>query len=207
MVSEMTLQQPVLDSVDEDAAFPEALPPVAGPMEHLFGAADPEPAAELETPRREIRYERGSTVYALDGPVGTLRQIVIDEDVAEVTALVVRMAAKNESVLMPPDLVDKSVGTALLLNVTKEQFAMGASRSPRFDARMFTGADTKNLAKVIPLAFRGNKQRSVVSITGNIVQTSEVLESPSSPRPAPRRRFWRKRFGRNNVGELASAGG
>ena len=73
---------------------------------------------------------------------------------AEVTALVVRMAAKNESVLMPPDLVDKSVGTAIMLNVTKEQFAMGASRSPRFDARMFTRADTKTLTKVIPLVSR-----------------------------------------------------
>jgi hypothetical protein len=107
------------------------------------------------------------------------------------------MAAKNESVLMPPDLVHKSVGTALLLNVTKDQFLLGASRSPRFEARMFTGADAKTVAKVIPLAFRGNKQRSMVSIAGDVVQTSEFLE-PSGPRqPESTRRSWWKRFSRD----------
>jgi hypothetical protein len=120
---------------------------------------------------------------------------VIDEDAAEVKALVVRMTAKNELILMPPDLVDKSVGTALVLNVTKEQFALGASRSPRFEARLFSGADTKAVAKIMPLAFRGNKQRSVVSIASDVVQTSEVLAPLIPEQPAPDRRPWWKRFG------------
>jgi hypothetical protein len=192
MASEMQALRSTVDVHDEDNAFP-VLP---APVEHLFKATDSLPAAEPDSPQPDIRYERGSTVYALDGPVGTLKQIVIDEDVAEVKALVVRMTTKNESVLMPPDLVDKSVGTALLLNVTKDQFLLGASRSPRFEARMFTGADTKSVAKVIPLAFRGHKQRSLVSIAGDVVQTSEVLE-PSEPRqPDSVRRSWWKRFGR-----------
>src|SRR5215213_7041276 len=172
----------------------DAIPAPSAPVKQLFGELDPSPAAHADSPRPDIRYERGSTVYALDGPVGTLKQVVIDEDVAEVKALVVRMTAKNESVLMPPDLVDKSVGTALLLNVTKDQFLMGASRSPRFEARMFTGADAKTVAKVIPLAFRGNKQRSLVGITGDAVQTSELLELPNLPRPESTRRSWWKRF-------------
>jgi hypothetical protein len=192
MMSEMHALRPTADIADEDDAIPTTLAPV----EHLFGATDAVPLVELDSPRRDIRYERGSTVYALDGPVGTLKQIVIDEDVAEVKALVVRMAAKNESVLMPPDLVDKSVGTALLLNVTKDQFLLGASRSPRFEARMFTGADAKNVAKIIPLAFRGNKQRSLVSIKGDVVRTSDVLEPPSLPHPTLTRRSWWKRFSR-----------
>jgi hypothetical protein len=121
---------------------------------------------------------------------------VIDEDVAEVKALVVRMTTKNESVLMPPDLVDKSVGTALLLNVTKDQFLLGASRSPRFEARMFTGADVKTVVKVIPVAFRGNKQRSLVSVAGDVVQTSEVLEPSGLRQSTSPRRSWWKRFGR-----------
>jgi hypothetical protein len=192
MVSEMHALRSTVDIPDEDDAIPATLAPV----EHLFGAPDAVPVVEPDSPRHDIHYERGSTVYALDGPVGTLRQIVIDEDVAEVKALVVRMAAKNESVLMPPDLVDKSVGTALLLNVTKDQFLLGASRSPRFETRMFTSADAKTVAKVIPLAFRGNKQRSVVSIAGDVVQTSEFLE-PSGPRqPESTRRSWWKRFSR-----------
>jgi hypothetical protein len=189
----MVALESIVERRDGDDAVPEALAPV----EQLFGEREPSPAAQLDSPRPDIRYERGSTVYALDGPVGTLKQVVIDEDVAEVKALVVRMTTKNESVLMPPDLVDKSVGTALLLNVTKDQFMLGASRSPRFEARMFTGADAKTVARVIPLAFRGNKQRSLVSITGDVVQTSELLELPSLPRPESTRRSWRMRFRRD----------
>ena len=175
----------------------DAVPAAPAPVEQVFREPNSSPAAHADSPRPDIRYERGSTVYALDGPVGTLKQVVIDEDVAEVKALVVRMTAKNESVLMPPDLVDKSVGTALLLNVTKDQFMLGASRSPRFEARMFTGADTKSVAKVIPLAFRGNKQRSLVRITGDVVQTSELLELPSLPQAELTRRAWWKRFRRD----------
>jgi sporulation protein YlmC with PRC-barrel domain len=192
MATKMHALRSTMDLLDEDDVIPEA----PAPVEHLFEATAPVPATEQDAPRRDIRYERGSTVYALDGPVGTLKQIVIDEDVAEVKALVVRMTTKNESVLMPPDLVDKSVGTALLLNVTKDQFLMGASRSPRFAARMFTGADIKSVVMVIPVAFRGNKQRSLVSIAGDVVQTSEFLE-PSGPRQSEStRRFWWKRFSR-----------
>jgi len=192
MVSEMHALRSTIDFLDED----NVIPGVPAPVELLFEATDPVPAAEQDSPRRDIRYERGSTVYALDGPVGTLKQIVIDEDVAEVKALVVRMTTKNESVLMPPDLVDKSVGTALLLNVTKDQFLMGASRSPRFEARMFTGADVKSVVKVIPVAFRGNKQRSLVSIGGDVVQTSEFLEPSGLRQSESTRRSWWKRFSR-----------
>jgi hypothetical protein len=193
MTSQMHALLSTQDVQDRDDAIPEA----PAPIEHRFERVDPAPDADQDAPRRDIRYERGSTVYALDGPVGTLKQVVIDEDVAEVRALVVRMTAKNESVLMPPELVDKSVGAALLLNVSKAQFLHGASRSPRFETRMFTGADVKTVAKVIPLAFRGNKQRSLVSIAGDVVQTSEYLE-PTSPRPLEStHRPWWKRLSRD----------
>ena len=192
MVSKMHALRSTMNLLDEDDVIPE----VPAPVEHLFEVTDPVPAADQDSPRREIRYERGSAVYALDGPVGTLKQVVIDEDVAEVKALVVQMTTKNESVLMPPDLVDKSVGTALLLNVTKDQFLLGASRSPRFEARMFTGADVKTVAKAIPVAFRGNKQRSLVSIAEDVVQTSECLEPSGLRQPTSPRRSWWKRFER-----------
>lgn len=173
-------------------------------IEYLFGRGAPAPASEPapepelepESGRSAIRYERGGLVYALDGPVGTLRQVVIDEEMAEVKALVVRVAAKKESVLVPPDLVDKSVGGSLLLNVTREQFARGASRSPRFEARMFTGADAEQVSRVIPLVFRGDPRRSVVTLTRDHVETGASRDLPPAP-PAPRasllRRLWRRR--------------
>jgi hypothetical protein len=191
-----------IDPADDEDVSRDAPALGAPPIEYLFGAPEPEPEPTTvpDPPQNEIRYERGSTVYALDGPVGTLRQVVIDEDVAEVKALVVRMAAKSESVLMPPDLVEKSVGTALLLNVTKEQFAVGASRSPRFEVRMFTGADAKTVAKVIPLAFRGSKQRSVVGLAPDCLVTSDVLDQAVLPRALPGRGPRWNFFQRKNAG-------
>ena len=194
-VNDMDARQLNQVSNDADDTFTDAGASAVRPIEYLFGSADVAPAPTVAV-ERDIRYERGSTVYAIDGPVGTLQQMVIDEDVAEVKALVIRMAAKNESVLMPPELVDKCVGKTLLLNVTKEQFAKGASRSPRFDHKMFTAADAKMVAAVIPLAFRGNKQRSVVSISRDAMQTSEVLEPSPLPQAAPAGRFSWKRFNR-----------
>jgi hypothetical protein len=196
-------RKPDLIALDEGGGADDERVPVARPIEYLFAPAENVPNETLvetpdqDAPERAIRYERGSTVYAIDGPVGSLRQLVIDEDVAEIKALVVRMTAKDESVLMPPELVDKCVGKTILLNVTKEQFAKGASRSPRFDPKMFTGADAKAIAAVIPLAFLGNKQRSVVSISREAVQTSEVLEPTTQPQTPPSDRPWWKRLGRS----------
>ena len=154
------------------------------------------PAGGQAPAERVVRYERGSQVYATDGPVGTLRQLVIDEEMGEVKALVVRMAAKDESVLVPPELVDKSVGAALLLNVTKAQFVAGASRSPRFNPRTFTAADTGRVAGLIPLVFRGDRRRSVVRVARDAIETSDVIAAaPDAPPSAAPRPLW-KRFRR-----------
>src|SRR4051812_6181288 len=171
----------ILRSVDVDIRTADHNEPISRPIEYLFGQKDDTPSTQPDAADRAIRYERGSTVYAIDGPVGTLRQMVIDENVAEVKALVIRLSTTDESVLVPPELVDKCVGKTILLNLTKEQFAKGASRSPRFDPRMFTRADAMTVTAQIPFAFRGFKQRSVVSISGDALQTSEVLDL--SPQP------------------------
>ena len=149
-------------------------------------ASEPAPAVEPlgEGGRQTIRYERGSAVYATDGMVGTLRQVVVDEDAGDVQALVVRMAAKNESVLVPPDLVARNVASSLLLNVTREQFVAGAGRSPRFAPRMFTAADRRRLLEATSLLARGDVRRSLVSLSADRVETSDAVipAAPSSPR-------------------------
>ncbi|MBW3634713.1 MAG: hypothetical protein KY456_16970 [Chloroflexi bacterium] len=191
----MRAMRSIFGSTDEEDAALDATAPVVQPIEYLFGPENSQPTAP-EPPPQGIRYERGSLVYAIDGPVGTLRQVVIDEDMAEVKALVVRLATKNESVLVPPDLVDRSADGALLLNVTKEQFALGASRSPRMEARMFTRANIKNVAKVIPIVFHGDRRRSVVNLSGDLVETGEALGQQSMPGSSPARRSPWKRFRR-----------
>ena len=174
--------------------------PASAPIEYLFGPPNPAAEAGAEQEPNEIRYERGSTIYALDGPVGVLRQVVIDEDRAEVKALVVRLAEKNESVLVPPELVEKSAGAALFLNVSNDQFAQGARRSPRFETRMFTGADVSSVARRIPLVFGGNKQRSVVDLGRDALVTSDFLGPSRRQTPPPERQPKWKPFGRRGAG-------
>ncbi len=188
---------PVLHAVAEDELAAHDNEPSARPIEYLFGQTDDAPVAPPPAADRTIRYERGSIVCAIDGPVGTLRQMVIEEDAAEVKALVIRVSTTDESVLAPPELVDKCVGKTILLNVTKEQFARGASRSPRFEPRMFARADSGTVSTMIPVAFRGDKQRSIVEISDDALQTGEVLEPSVAPRDPAMRRPWWKRVGRS----------
>jgi hypothetical protein len=163
----------------------------------LLGPSDPERAQQ---PERQpvaslapgICYQRGALVSATDGPVGTLRQVMVDEDKGEVKALVVRMADKHESVLMPPDLVDKSVGSGLLLNVTKAQFTAGASRSPRFDARMFTAADTGRVANLVSLLPRSDPRRSVVAVNGDYVETGNAVPASSNGSASAPAHWWNR---------------
>jgi sporulation protein YlmC with PRC-barrel domain len=164
----------------------------------LLGPSRERSSIEVEAPSAptSIEYERGALVSAIDGLVGTLRQVIVDEDQGEVKALVVRMSEKNESVLVPPDLVDKGVGSALLLNVTKAQFAAGAGRSPRFDTRMFTAANPDQVANVIPLLPRSDARRSVVDISHERVETSNVLPASSRRESSSVKPAWWTRFGR-----------
>lgn len=187
---------PPLRSIGEDGQV-ASNEPSCRPINYLFGKQADAPATPLETADRVIRYERGGIVCAIDGPVGTLRQVVIEEDVAEVKALVIRLSATGESVLAPPELVDRCVGTSILLNVTKEQFARGASRSPRFNPRMFARADSGTVSTMIPVAFRGDKQRSIIEISDDALQTGEVLEPLGYPPDPLTRRPWWKRVGRS----------
>jgi hypothetical protein len=185
---------PVLRSIAEDEKTAHDSDPAIRPIDYLFGHTEDAPATPPDAAGHAMRYERGSTVCAIDGPVGTLRQMVIEEDAAEVKALVIRMSTTDESVLAPPELVDRCVGTTILLNVTKEQFARGASRSPRFDPRMFARADTGTVKTVIPVAFRGDKLRSIVEISDDALQTGEVLEPSLAALNPPTSRPWWKRW-------------
>jgi hypothetical protein len=178
---------------DEDSPRDERGEELA-PVQYLFGPPEPEDLAMLSEPRQVVRYQQGTPVYATDGLVGTLRQVVIDEETAEVKALVVRLATRKESVLAPPDLVDHSEADALLLNVTRERFAKGASRSPRFEPKMFAAADLARASGVIPHVFQGDARRSLVRVSRDHVETGASLQPP--PAATAHRQSWWHRFGR-----------
>src|SRR5262245_56594476 len=80
-----------------------------------------------------IRYERNGAVYATDGKVGTLKKVVVDEGTGEVVELVVAVEGQDRTVLLPPDLVDKTAGSAVFLTINRIQFTERATSAAAFD--------------------------------------------------------------------------
>lgn len=148
------------------------------PWEHVERPRDALPVVDDSGP---VRYERGSRIYASDGPVGTLRQVVVDEDRGEVTILVVNPADGSEPVMIPVDLVEGSAGQAIFLRVTQEQFALGAGRSPRYERRQFARANLKRLSRTIGDAFRTDRLRAISRVERDVVVTGSRGEHDATP--------------------------
>lgn len=166
-------EKPVEDADD----FGVALPPLDVATDPAGDAALPVPPPRPAPDDDRIRYLRGAPVLATDGEVGTLRQVVVDEDETAVRALVVRRDDTGVSVLVPPDLVTGSSDDALLLGVDREQFHSGAEHAPRHDPRMFVAADLRRITRLIPLVFAGDRRRSLVKVSAKAAETADTLDS------------------------------
>ncbi len=118
-----------------------------------------------------IRYERNGAVYATDGKVGSLKRVIVDENAGEVDELVVAIDGEERAVLLTPDLVDKTVGSAVFLTINRIQFSQRAAGAPDFEKKHFERADVKLLIKwdgrVGPLAPR----RTVSTASEEFVET------------------------------------
>ena len=108
---------------------------------------------QIASPERQLRsvgslrYERGGIVYALDGRIGTLRQVVVDDRAGVVTSLVVQTEKRKELILLPPGAVLKTGGSAVFLNGTVSQFEAWLVQAPRFDPRRAGKVDLKSLLR------------------------------------------------------------
>jgi hypothetical protein len=105
------------------------------------------PAELLLRRDHNIRYERNGTVYATDGRVGVLKQVVVDETSNEVAELIIKVDGSDRVVLLPPDLVDKTAGSAVFVTVNRVQFAERAAAAPLFERKEFAKVDAKALLK------------------------------------------------------------
>jgi hypothetical protein len=138
-------------------------------------------AAKDETPaippelllRRDhnIRYERNGAVYATDGKVGRLKRVVVDEGIGEVVELVVAVEGQDRTVLLPPDLVDKTAGSAVFLTINRVQFTERAASAMAFDKKHFARADLKSLLKRDGKGATTNPRRAVSSAGSDFVET------------------------------------
>lgn len=94
-----------------------------------------------------IRYERNGPVYATDGKVGSLKKVVVDEAAGEIVELIIQVDGSGRMALIPPDVVDKSAGSALFLSINRVQFAERALASSVYDKSHFAKVDIKALLK------------------------------------------------------------
>src|SRR3954453_10392749 len=69
-----------------------------------------------------IRYERNGPVYATDGKVGLLKKVVVDESAGEIVELIIQVEGADKMAIIPPDIVDKSAGSALFLSINRVRF-------------------------------------------------------------------------------------
>lgn len=119
---------------------------------------------------RSVRYERNGTVYATDGRVGILRRVVIDEHLGEVVELVIEVEG-GRLVMIPPDLVDKSAGSALFLTANRTQFSERSSQAPSFEPRRFERADRKALVKTVADRVSKTPRRAIAEVGKHFVET------------------------------------
>lgn len=132
---------------------------------------------------REIRFERGSPVYATDGRVGAIRQVVIDEGALEVVALVVEVEATADRVFVSPELVDRTGGSAVFLSITRQAFETVAEKSPAYRRDRFRKVKIKaGLRKRIAAAVE-RPRRGIIQLG------RDYIETPSAASPVAEQRL------------------
>lgn len=118
-----------------------------------------------------IRYERNGVVYATDGKVGNLKKVVVDESIGEVVELVVAIEGEDRTVLLPPDLVDKSAGSAVFLTINRIQFTERAASAAAFEKKHFARVDLKSLLKREGRGPATTPRRAVSNAGNDFVET------------------------------------
>ncbi len=121
-----------------------------------------------------LRFERGGVVYAVDGRVGVLRQIVVDQDAGQVTELVVLRDGTKEAVVVPVSLVAKTGGSAVVLSVGKSQLTDGVVETPRYEKRHFRKVSLRALRRSGKEATARSLRLAVLDVNKDAVTTPSV---------------------------------
>jgi hypothetical protein len=132
-----------------------------------------------------VRYERGGAVYATDGKLGSLRQVVVDESSCEVIDLVVAVDGANNLMLLSPDFVDKTSGSAIFLTVNRAQITERSGSTPDYVKSHFAAVDFKGLlGRKTGHAFP-RPRRSVNTAGSDFVETPTVSPLERLQRTTP----------------------
>ncbi|MEJ7762217.1 MAG: hypothetical protein WKF80_05435 [Thermomicrobiales bacterium] len=135
-------------------------------------AVEPEeiPAELLQRRDNVVRYARGGPLYATDGLVGHLSQVIVDAAAGTVAEIVVELH-DGRRVVMPLDLVDRTAGTAIFLSANRVKFAEAVSRAPAFDRVGFVKANVKALKAVVATVTDKVPRRGINQVGDDFVVT------------------------------------
>lgn len=118
-----------------------------------------------------LRFERGGIVYAADGRVGVLRQVVVDQDAGQVAELVVALDPTGDVVVLPVSLVAKTGGNAIVLTIRQAKFTELAREAPRYERRTFRKANLRALCKNGKEAAARSRRLAVLEANQDLVMT------------------------------------
>jgi hypothetical protein len=125
---------------------------------------------------RQLRFERGGIVYATDGRIGVLKQVVVDEVAGEVAELIVKLDRSDQVLTLPPELVDKTAGSAVFLATSRDATA-GRSVTPPPHPTRLVKVDPKSLVgKANRLRDRLPRPRRAIAGAGK-----DYVETPPLP--------------------------
>ncbi len=125
---------------------------------------------------RHLRFERGGIVYATDGRIGVLRQVVVDEVAGEVIELIVQLDHTDQTLTLPPEVVDKTAGSAIFLITTREATPLHRLPPPSHPTRLMK-VDPKTLGgKVRRFRSRAQHPRRAIARVGK-----DFVETPPLP--------------------------
>lgn len=117
-----------------------------------------------------VRYARGGPLYATDGLVGHLSQIIVDPRAGTVSEIVVKLL-DGRRVVMPLDLVDRTAGTAIFLTADRTAFSEAIARAPAFDGDSFVKANLKALKSVVASVTEKAPRRGINQVGDDYVVT------------------------------------
>lgn len=125
---------------------------------------------------RSLRFERNAAVYATDSRVGRLRKVIVDERAGEVKGLIVDLESEAKAILMPVDLVEKTGGTAIFLNLKHEEFLRGAAEATVYEKHRFKKVNIRTLRKNGAQSADRRRREAVTHLDRDIVETATVTK-------------------------------
>ncbi len=135
--------------------------------------------------RREqsLRFQRDGVVYASNGRIGVLKQVVVVQQAGEVTELVVMVEATGQTIVVPATLVEKTGGSAVFLRVDRSQFAEFAGKAPGYEKRRFRKARLRLLRRNAQRASEQNRLRAVAEVGRDFITIPFANRFNGAPGP------------------------